>query len=58
MTDLAERIRAEATRLGFARVGFAEASRLDREALALDAWIEGARSTQLPSGHTPSTPRS
>lgn len=40
MTELAERIRAEASRLGFARVGFAEATRLDRDALALEAWIE------------------
>ena len=36
---LAARLAESARELGFVRIGFAEATRLDREASALDAWI-------------------
>ena len=41
--ELAERVRAESLEQGFARVGVAEAARLDSEAMYLDAWLAAGR---------------
>lgn len=40
MTELADVLRDEAARLGFDRIGFAAAERLERDANALHAWLD------------------
>jgi epoxyqueuosine reductase len=50
MTDIAtqtERLRAAGLAAGFARVGIAEADRLDPESAQLDAWLEAGRQGQM-----------
>ena len=44
---LTERVRAGAEEAGFARVGFAEAGRLDEEAAHLDAWLAAGHQGQM-----------
>jgi len=44
---LAERVRAVAMEAGFPRVGFAEADRLEEEAIRLDAWLAAGHQGQM-----------